>query len=71
MVRWCGEDTAHSWTLGHQPRHRQTPLGSCWARVGCGAAEGSTAAIHRYSLNILWRVSLFQSRQGPGLSNVL
>ena len=43
MVRWCGEG-------GHYPlldswapvRHRQTPFGSCWARVGCGAAEGSS-----------------------------
>ena len=63
MVRWCGEG-------GHYPlldswapvRHRQTPFGSCWARVGCGAAEGSTSSdtLIQPQHSALWRVSLFQ-----------
>ena len=58
--------------LGTSPDTDRLHLAVVGRELGAGQLRGAHQwYIHWYCLNILWRVSLFQRRQGPGLSNVL
>ena len=45
MVRWCGEDTTHSWTLGHQSDTDRLHLAVVGRELGAGQLRGAVTAV--------------------------